>query len=153
MVAGALRREAPRLGEEVLVRGQELVQERPTSCSEGAQLRRRRRGHARPHEGASPVLERHRTGGEVPDDGSQRAEPACPEDHDITYEGHHKKIGVERRVGYGERCVSVDPWAGHALAIGDCRRHARPGLDRQPGALRHILADEAVGRAVVEQSE
>jgi hypothetical protein len=69
VIAASRRREARRLAEDVLVRDQELVQERPTGRGEGAQLRCRCRGHPRPGEGSAAVLECHRTGGEIPHDG------------------------------------------------------------------------------------
>ena len=90
MIPTARWRKARGFAEDVVICDQELVQERPIGRCEGAQLRCRWRGDARLGEVLLAALERHRTGGEVPHNGAQCAEPPCTEHHVITSEGHHK---------------------------------------------------------------
>ncbi|XP_021306354.1 uncharacterized protein LOC110433389 [Sorghum bicolor] len=110
-----------------------------------------RAGHASPGDWASVSLEGHAPAFQVPNDGSQRAEPPGAEDDVVPGQGHDEEVGWERLAIDEQGRVVDDALTGGALVVRDQGGEAWALAKRKTRAPRHLLRYEVVRAAGVEE--
>jgi hypothetical protein len=99
------------------------------------------------------VPEGHGEGIKILEDGSQRCEPLCSQDHIVASEGQGEEIPGERLVVNGERRATVHARARDVVTVGHRNLQFAPGSKLERGAGGRLLGDEIVGGAGVEEGK
>jgi hypothetical protein len=110
-----------------------------------------------PAVGARPLvlmvksLEHHGEAREIPDNGSEGAQPVTPKHNLIALQGNDEEVDAKQLIMDGECEHGADPQAVQSLTISDPHCHAVLGYGPSVQAARHLSCHEAMCVTIVDQ--
>ena len=149
MVAGTGVRQAPWLGEDVVERLEQAVQQGQPIIEDGMEALCRlnvmaRGADASPKHPASFVPERHAKVVKVPQYGPERAEEGDTQDHVVAVDRDGVTVDGECLVGDADFNVAGEAATSHAVTIGHDDPRARARLELEPDSACDVAADKIV---------